>query len=106
MINNLKEKQINCILEEKEITEKCEWIKAFGSVIREDCREDSDIDLFIKLKEPTEENANEVFITLSLMYDSIGEVDVFFEHEQSGKANPMLLENMNRGLKIYECTTK
>ena len=100
-INPIKRDEVRRIAESKEINKYFDSIKVFGSSIRENCREDSDLDLFVTIKKEFENN--EDIITEAYMFLSRFDwtaKDIFFAHEQTGEINKSLYQNMVNGVEI------
>lgn len=77
MINKIKEQELLELINNPEIQENIKNIYVFGSTIREDCTEESDIDLIIEIKDKTKTNKMYMFIVDNLTSDC----DIVFLHE-------------------------
>ena len=101
-INIVKREEIKNIINNKEVIKYFSSIKVFGSCLTEECKESSDIDLFVTLKPEylNKKDINDSYIALMLSSDS--DKDIFYAHEQSGKNNKKLYENMLKGLEVLK----
>ena len=102
MINKIKIEEVGKIANDKQIKEYFKSIKVFGSTIREDCKKDSDIDMFVTLKPQyeNEKDANKAYCYLLSLTSS--DKDIFFAHEQNGNFNQQLYKNMLKGIEILK----
>ena len=101
-INKIKRNEIIEILKNPEIKKYFESIKVFGSSITDKCKEDSDIDLFVALKPEyiNKKDKNTSYLILKRAF--ISDTDIFYAHEQKGKLNPKLYQNMLNGIEILD----
>lgn len=101
-INKIKREEIKDILSNEDVIKYFDSIKVFGSCITDKCREDSDIDLFVSLKEEyiNDKDINDSYI--QLMLASSSDKDIFYAHEQKGEFNKKLYENMINGIEVLK----
>ena len=101
-INKIKRAELEELVSNKEVIKYFDSIKVFGSSITDNCREDSDIDLFVTLKPEyiNEKDINESYIKLTLATSS--DKDIFYAHEQKGEFNKKLYNNMINGVEIIK----
>ena len=108
-INKIKREEIKDILSNEDVIKYFDSIKVFGSCITDKCREDSDIDLFVSLKEAyiNDKDINDSYKDINdsyiqLMLASSSDKDIFYAHEQKGEFNKKLYENMINGIEVLK----
>lgn len=99
-VNLIKREEVATLLSNPEIVKYFESIKIFGSCVSDRCTEKSDIDLFCSLKPEYQNDKGENDAYLALLLGSSSDKDIFFAHQQSGKWNPKLYENMKNGVEV------
>lgn len=101
-MRNIKSNELSIIANDEKIREYFSSIKVFGSVANGTCTEDSDIDMFVTINSQylDDKSLNKAYLYLSRLTES--EKDIFFAHEQCGKNNPKLYENMQNGIEILK----
>lgn len=94
-INKIQHDEISKLLRDKVLREKCESIKIFGSTLTKNCHRNSDIDLFVTLK--NENNEKEIYRRIQELLNV--DCDIAFEHEFRD-AEGEFVEKMKSGLEI------
>lgn len=94
-INEIQHEEISKMLRDNTLREKCESIKIFGSTLTKNCHRNSDIDLFVTLKNENDEK--EIYRRIQELL--VVDCDIAFEHEFRN-AEGEFVERMRSGLEI------
>lgn len=94
-INEIQHEEVIKLLRDDKLREKCESIKIFGSTLTKNCHRNSDIDLFVTLKNENDEK--EIYRRIQELL--VVDCDIAFEHEFRNDEGEFV-DKMRSGLEI------
>lgn len=100
-INILKRDKIKTLINDTIVQKYFDSIIIFGSSIRSDCTNSSDIDMLVSIKPCYKHNEvilNKLYIRICNLLNN--EADIFFEHEQHGICNANFYKNAKNGVRV------